>query len=180
MVLTGMRTEMRRSVFSCFIMRVSRALALKRARALVTQFEEEPHVNPNTQTREFSLRDPDGYCVTISALSAPQRRRRREQLHLPRLSQRWQFNYRGRLPSRRWLEKFSVTVGAFQSGSHPLVFALKERGDATTIIATGNDDFESTLPGDSEPDVPRLRALAHAVIKQGLAHELYIWLFGAA
>jgi catechol 2,3-dioxygenase-like lactoylglutathione lyase family enzyme len=45
-------------------------IALKRARALVTRFEEEPHVNPNTQTREFSLRDPDGYYVTISALSA--------------------------------------------------------------------------------------------------------------
>src|SRR5580700_10431344 len=28
---------------------------------------KEPHVNPNTQTKEFSLRDPDGYCVTISA-----------------------------------------------------------------------------------------------------------------
>jgi hypothetical protein len=26
-------------------------------------------VNPNTQTREFSLRDPDGYYITISALS---------------------------------------------------------------------------------------------------------------
>jgi hypothetical protein len=49
-------------------------MALKRARALVTRFEEEPHVNPNTQTREFSLRDPDGYYVTISALSAPQRK----------------------------------------------------------------------------------------------------------
>jgi predicted enzyme related to lactoylglutathione lyase len=47
-------------------------VALKRARALVGQFEEEPHVNPNTQTREFSLRDPDGYYVTISALCAPQ------------------------------------------------------------------------------------------------------------
>jgi hypothetical protein len=43
-------------------------MALKRARALVTQLEEEPHVNPNTQTEEFSLRDPDGYFVTISAL----------------------------------------------------------------------------------------------------------------
>ena len=49
-------------------------LALKRARTLVARFEEEPHVNPNTQTREFSLRDPDGYYVTISALSAPERR----------------------------------------------------------------------------------------------------------
>jgi len=42
--------------------------ALPRARALVTRLEEEPHVNPNTGTREFSLRDPDGYYVTISAL----------------------------------------------------------------------------------------------------------------
>ena len=42
--------------------------------ALVDRFEEEPHVNPNTQTREFSLRDPDGYYVTISELSAPRRR----------------------------------------------------------------------------------------------------------
>jgi hypothetical protein len=44
-------------------------MALKRARALVGRFEEEPHLNPNTQTMEFSLRDPDGYFVTISALS---------------------------------------------------------------------------------------------------------------
>jgi predicted enzyme related to lactoylglutathione lyase len=46
--------------------------ALKRARALVTRLEEEPHVNPNTRTWEFSLRDPDGYYVTISELSARQ------------------------------------------------------------------------------------------------------------
>jgi catechol 2,3-dioxygenase-like lactoylglutathione lyase family enzyme len=45
-------------------------IALKRARSLVAGFEEEPHVNPNTQTREFSVRDPDGYYVTISALPA--------------------------------------------------------------------------------------------------------------
>jgi hypothetical protein len=45
--------------------------ALMRARALVTRFEEEPHLNPNTQTMEFSLRDPDGYYVTVSALSGP-------------------------------------------------------------------------------------------------------------
>lgn len=43
---------------------------LQRARALVTRFEEEPHRNPDTGTNEFSLRDPDGYYVTISALSA--------------------------------------------------------------------------------------------------------------
>ena len=45
-------------------------LALPRARALVKRFEEEPHMNPSTGTMEFSLRDPDGYYVTISALSA--------------------------------------------------------------------------------------------------------------
>lgn len=42
--------------------------ALVRARALVTRFDEEPHLNPNTRTMEFSVRDPDGYYVTISAL----------------------------------------------------------------------------------------------------------------
>ena len=40
-------------------------VAVQRARALVTRFEEEPHVNP-----QFSLRDPDGYYVTINAVSA--------------------------------------------------------------------------------------------------------------
>jgi catechol 2,3-dioxygenase-like lactoylglutathione lyase family enzyme len=43
-------------------------VALPRGRALVSRLEEEPHVNPNTGTAEFSLRDPDGYYVTISAL----------------------------------------------------------------------------------------------------------------
>jgi hypothetical protein len=46
-------------------------MALERARALVTRHEEEPHVNPNTRTPEFSLRDPDGYSVTMSALATP-------------------------------------------------------------------------------------------------------------
>jgi catechol 2,3-dioxygenase-like lactoylglutathione lyase family enzyme len=62
-------------------------MALKRARAVVPRFEEEPHVNPNTQTPEFSLRDPNGYYVTISALSASERtgpaRRRPDQRLLP-------------------------------------------------------------------------------------------------
>ena len=44
-------------------------MALQRARALATRFEEETHVNSSTGTREFSLRDTDGYYVTISALS---------------------------------------------------------------------------------------------------------------
>src|SRR4026207_1448290 len=44
-------------------------MALKRARTLVSRFEEDPHVNPNTQSMEFSLRDPDGYFVTISAIA---------------------------------------------------------------------------------------------------------------
>ncbi len=43
---------------------------LKRARALVARLEEEPNTNPNTRTQEFSLRDPDGYYVTISAFSS--------------------------------------------------------------------------------------------------------------
>ena len=43
-------------------------MALERGRKLVDRFEEEPHLNENTKTLEFSLRDPDGYYVTISAL----------------------------------------------------------------------------------------------------------------
>jgi hypothetical protein len=45
-------------------------MSLTRARTLVARFEEEPRANPNTGTTEFSLRDPDGYDVTISAISA--------------------------------------------------------------------------------------------------------------
>ena len=44
--------------------------ALLRARALVADLEEEPHVNPSTGTPEFALRDPDGYYVMVSALAA--------------------------------------------------------------------------------------------------------------
>jgi hypothetical protein len=44
-------------------------LVLQRARSGVSRLEEEPHLNSNTRTKEFSLRDPDGYYVTISALS---------------------------------------------------------------------------------------------------------------
>ena len=44
-------------------------LALSRAHALGTRLDEEPHLNPNTETMEFSLRDPDGYFVTVSALA---------------------------------------------------------------------------------------------------------------
>lgn len=45
--------------------------ALQRARTLVERFEEAPNRNPNTGTMEFSLRDPDGYYVTVSAWDAP-------------------------------------------------------------------------------------------------------------
>jgi catechol 2,3-dioxygenase-like lactoylglutathione lyase family enzyme len=41
--------------------------ALERARKLVPEFAEQPNMNPGTQTMEFSLRDPDGYYVTISS-----------------------------------------------------------------------------------------------------------------
>ena len=44
--------------------------ALPRARGLVTALEQEPDVNPNTGTKEFALRDPDGYHVMVSALDA--------------------------------------------------------------------------------------------------------------
>lgn len=40
---------------------------LQRARTLVPRLDEEPHLNPATGTREFALRDPDGYRVMVSA-----------------------------------------------------------------------------------------------------------------
>lgn len=40
--------------------------ALARARTLAGVLEEEPHPNPNTGSREFALRDPDGYYVMVS------------------------------------------------------------------------------------------------------------------
>ena len=47
--------------------------ALIRARTLVAKLEEDSHTNPNTRTQEFSLRDPDGYYVTVSSLSTTER-----------------------------------------------------------------------------------------------------------
>ncbi|RDZ26253.1 VOC family protein [Lysobacter silvisoli] len=44
--------------------------ALARARDLGPELEEEPSINPATGTREFALRDPDGYYVMISELGS--------------------------------------------------------------------------------------------------------------
>jgi catechol 2,3-dioxygenase-like lactoylglutathione lyase family enzyme len=44
------------------------AAALEGARKLVPNLDEEPHQNPATGTLEFSLRDPDGYRVSVSAI----------------------------------------------------------------------------------------------------------------
>jgi catechol 2,3-dioxygenase-like lactoylglutathione lyase family enzyme len=44
--------------------------SLIRARALGVALAEQPHLNANTGTMEFALRDPDGYYVMISALGA--------------------------------------------------------------------------------------------------------------
>ena len=46
---------------------------LLRARALVVGLEEEPHLNPHTDTMEFAVHDPDGYYVMVSALPKPPR-----------------------------------------------------------------------------------------------------------
>ena len=51
--------------------------ALLRARALVNTLDEEPHVSPATGTKEFALRDADGYCVMVSALREAKHAERR-------------------------------------------------------------------------------------------------------
>lgn len=43
--------------------------ALSRAKTIVDRLEEEPKINPATATREFALRDPDGYYVMVSAIA---------------------------------------------------------------------------------------------------------------
>jgi catechol 2,3-dioxygenase-like lactoylglutathione lyase family enzyme len=43
--------------------------ALARARSLAGALEKEPGLNPATGTREFALRDSDGYYVMVSALT---------------------------------------------------------------------------------------------------------------
>jgi len=43
--------------------------ALRRAETLTNALEEEPSVNPATGTREFALRDPDGYYVMVSEIA---------------------------------------------------------------------------------------------------------------
>jgi catechol 2,3-dioxygenase-like lactoylglutathione lyase family enzyme len=43
--------------------------ALSRAISLVGALEQDVQVNPATGTREFALRDPDGYYVMLSALT---------------------------------------------------------------------------------------------------------------
>lgn len=43
--------------------------SLFRARSLVNALELQPEVSPATGTREFALRDPDGYYVMVSALA---------------------------------------------------------------------------------------------------------------
>ncbi len=44
--------------------------SLQRARGLVAHLDKEPCINPATGTREFALRDPDGYYVIVSAITA--------------------------------------------------------------------------------------------------------------
>lgn len=43
---------------------------LARAQNLKLHLEEEPHINPGPKALEFSLLDPDGYYVSISARNA--------------------------------------------------------------------------------------------------------------
>lgn len=42
---------------------------LANARRLVEQLAQEPETNPATGTREFAVRDPDGYYVMVSSLT---------------------------------------------------------------------------------------------------------------
>lgn len=49
------------------------AAAYERARGMGANLLDEPHENPNSKATEFSLRDPNGYAVTVSARMDPNR-----------------------------------------------------------------------------------------------------------
>ena len=67
-LLTGACPE-RHFLAACGIGAHSYRQLLDRAREMVDKLEEEPQLNSATGTREFALRDPDGYYVMLSALS---------------------------------------------------------------------------------------------------------------
>jgi catechol 2,3-dioxygenase-like lactoylglutathione lyase family enzyme len=119
-------------------------MALKRARALVTRLEEEPHVNPNTQTAEFSLRDPDGYYVTISALSAPRRARRRPDKRVQPLKARGQTRTHG--PGENMKKS---DAGQGESASELISKRITELGDWRGKALSRM----RTLIKDADPDV---------------------------
>jgi len=52
----------------CYSSASTTSIRRYRARNLVSRLAEESQTNPATGTREFALRDPDGYYVMISAL----------------------------------------------------------------------------------------------------------------
>jgi catechol 2,3-dioxygenase-like lactoylglutathione lyase family enzyme len=49
--------------------------AYERAREIGANTLDEPHMNPNAGAIEFSLRDPDGYAVTVAARRTEQKDR---------------------------------------------------------------------------------------------------------
>ena len=64
------RTESRGTDCSCFFAWTTSTRLFHEREVLMLRFEEEPRINPGTKTLEFSLLDPDGYYVSISALAA--------------------------------------------------------------------------------------------------------------
>ena len=54
-----------RGVLLYFYTEDARAV-FERAQAMGADLLDEPHVNPNARTMEFTLRDPDGYPLSVS------------------------------------------------------------------------------------------------------------------
>lgn len=158
--------------------------AVRRARALVDAFAEEPHVNPNTRTREFSIRDLDGYYVSISEAepSAATDGASSAIVDLEhRLAAAWVARDRAFIeglladdwsvidPAGQMLTKRQVVDGAFESDDRRIdamtIDDVQVRLLGTTAIATGRTRATGSYRGQSGSAVLRFTDVLQ--IRQG-------------
>lgn len=148
--------------------------ALQRARGLLGAFAEEPHLNPNTRTREFSIRDLDGYYVSISD-AGPEAAADRASSAIAdlehRLAAAWVARDRAFIealladdwsvtdPAGQVLTKRQVVDGAFESDERRIdamaIDDLRVRLLGATAVATGRTRATGSYRGQSGSAVLR-------------------------
>jgi catechol 2,3-dioxygenase-like lactoylglutathione lyase family enzyme len=126
--------------------------ALARARTLVSRLEEEPQVNPATGTREFALRDPEGYYVMVSALTHSADPAERESVDVDPISES-RSQQRAAVKLHELIDAFD-----FASAGEPFEHGAYLNLEAGTFHFESDPDEE--LPEDIE-DPDRYVAIPH-------------------